>query len=503
MELYPFAASLYIPILILSQYIITETVKYQQENSNSLLRFVRLTGWVLLLIAPLSLYYGVDWNALDVPNSVSRCITILLCAVIMWIFRLLPDFVPSVFLLVGLLVLEVAPPTIVFSGYGSQVFFVALCVLSLSSMLTSSRLSQRILSYIVYKWQAKNKTMFSTIVFIFGLLMTPFIPSTNGRAALIAPFLDDALTQIPQNSKEHQRLIVALLGGISLLSPVFLSAKSINLLLWGMLSIHDQHHFNYLFWTIAALLPGLILVTLFLIVQALVFFNNDKISIREEAIKHLFCAENKLSRKEKVGIVTMCSLVLLVITHPYHRIEIHLLAITLFFSLLLFNVIHQRRLSNSIDWGFLIFIGAMIGFSNVLQFLRLDELVTANLSWLTQYIGSNDYMFIFLLSALVFLFRLFMPINATVILLGGALIPVSAIYGGYAWVVGFVILMMAESYIFPYQASYYMQCTCTLGVRHAKALHAHRVYALNGSVFFLKLAAIYLSLPYWTFLGVL
>jgi len=469
----------------------------------SLSAFVQPLGWLVLLIAPLSFYYAVDWEALEVSKSVGYCMLILLCAVIMWVFRLLPDFVPSVFLLVGLLSLGVAPAEAVFSGYSSQVFFLALSVLSLSSVIMSSGLGNRIMLFTMHKWRPKNKYLYSSIVFLFGLLATPFIPSTNGRAALIAPFLQDALAQIPPNSKEHQRLVVALLAGISLLSPVFLSAKSINLLLWGMLSSQDQYSFNYLFWMIAALLPGVILLALFLIAQAVVFYNREQITIDAAVIEAQYRALAPIGRQEMVGVAALASFILLVTTYSYHHIEIHLVAFILFFALLFFNIINQKQISNSIDWGFLIFLGAMVGFTNVLQGLGLNDLAAAQFQWLTRYVDDNIHLFIFLLSALVFIVRLFITINATVILVAGAMIPAVAALGSYAWLVGFIILMMSESFIWPYQASYYMQCNAVLGKRHLQALHAPRVYAINALVFGLKLIAIYLSLPYWRLLGVL
>ena len=464
---------------------------------------VQPVGWVVLLIAPLSVYYTVDWEAMAVSESVVHCIVVLLCAVIMWVFRLLPDFIPSVFLLVGLLSLGVASPQVVFSGYSSQVFFLALSVLSLSSVIMSSGLSKRIMLYALHKWRPKNKYLHSTIVFLFGALATPFIPSTNGRAALIAPFLNDALKQIPRNSREHQRLVIALLGGISLLSPVFLSAKSINLLLWGMFSSQDQYIFNYLFWMVAALVPGVILLVLYLLTQAVVFFNREHIVIDPELIEQQYRSLPKLSRQEIAGFAALASFVALILTYSYHHIEIHLVAFILFFALLFFNIINQKQLSDSIDWGFLIFLGAMVGFTNVLQLLQLNDLLAANFAWLTQHVDSNIHLFILLLSALVFVFRLFIPVNATVILLAGALLPAIALLGSYAWLVGFIILMMSESFIWPYQVSYYMQCESILGEPHAEALNCARVYAVNGITFVLKLAAIYLSLPYWKLLGVL
>ncbi len=475
----------------------------QSVRASSSMKLVQVVGWLVLLIVPLCFHFSMDWEALKISDSVSQCLTLLLCAVIMWVFRLLPDFVPSVFLMVGLLSMGVAPPEIVFSGYSSQAFFLALSVLSLSNVITSSGLSQRILSFVVYKWRPKNKYMFSSIIFTFGLLTTPFIPSTNGRASLIAPFLNDALEHIAQNSREHQRLAVALLGGISLLSPMFLSAKAINLLLWGMLSTQDQYSFNFTFWFIAALVPGMILIVLFIIAQALVFYNQKHIPINHELLESQRHNVTKMNNQEIVGVIAVVSFIFLILTYSYHHIEIHLIAFILFFSFLFFKVINRTQLSTFTDWGFLIFLGGMIGFTNVLQFLQLNDLIATSFAWLLQYIDTDIHLFILLLSALVFVFRLFISINATVILLAGALLPATAVYGGSAWLVGFVILMMSESFIWPYQASYYMQSIAVLGSRHWDVFHSHRVYAINGLIFLLKLATIYLSLPYWKFLGVL
>ena len=474
-----------------------------KEEAVSLGMGVQTVGWLSLLIVPWTIYYSTDWTALNVSTPVSYCILLLLCAVLMWVFRLVPDFVPSIFLLIGCLFLGVAPPNVIFSGYGSTTFFLALSVLSLSGVIMRSGLSKRIILYAMHKGRPNNKFLFSTIVFFFGIVSTPFIPSTNARSSMIAPFLDDALKHIPQNSKEHQRLIISLLSGISLLSPMFLSAKSINLLFWGMLSVQDQNVFNYIFWIIAAAVPGVIMVILFLIVQGLLFWNNEHIVINREFIEQQYRSLPKLSKQEIIGFVALIAFVVLILTYSYHRIDIYLVAFMVFFALLFFNVLDKQQISSSIDWSFLIFLGAMIGFTQVIQFLNLGDFITSGLSWLMQYLKTNIFLFIIYLSSVVFLFRLFMPINATVILLAGALIPATAIYGNYAWIIGFIILMMSESYILPYQASYYMQCESILGKRHAQALRSHRVYAVNGLTFLIKLIAILLSVPYWDLLGIL
>lgn len=458
-------------------------------------------GWLLALLVPLYFYYFGGWQG-HISEQAVYLIIILFSAVCMWVFRLLPDFVPSVFLLLGLLLLGAVPASVAFSGYSSQTFFMALSILSLSGVIIRSGLSERMMLFALNKGP-KNKLLFPGIIFICGVLATPFIPTTNGRVSLIAPFMGVILKQIKKGSVEHERMASVLLAGLSLFSPIFISAKSINLLVWGMLSTQDQSVFNYSFWLFAALVPGAIVGILYLLALVLIFWNNETIEIDEEYLKSEYESLPKISSSEIMAMVGLGCFVTLIVTHSVHHISLSLAAFLIFFSLLFFNLLNKRQISDLIDWSFLIFLGALIGFANAMEYLHIDQLVASNLSWLNHYLQSDITVFILLLCSVVFIIRLFLPINTTVILLAGALMPTASLYGASPWLVGFIILMMSESFIWPYQASYYMQCESILGEDHREALTSKRVLTLNFLVFLIKTLALYLSIPYWKLLGIL
>ena len=460
-------------------------------------------GWLLVLLVPFTLYMVLDASATTgASKQLNYFVFLISSAVIMWVFRLQADVIPSIFLLLGFLMLGVAPASVVFSGYASETFFMALSILALSSVIVDSGLSKRVM-LMAFHYGPKNKYLFSAVIFVFGLVLTPLIPTTNGRASIIAPMLKEALNHYKKNSVEHQRIVASLLGGLSLLSPAFLSAKSVNLVIWGMLSTQDQSIFNYSYWLLAALVPCVILLVLYSLALVVIFWNNDKIDVNFDLIREQYLQLPKVNKKERNAMIALFIFMLMIVTYSQHHINIPLIAFGIFFGLLFFNLLEKEDLSSSIDWSFLIFLGAVIGLSNTMQFLQMGDLIASNISWLTVYIQQNIYLFILFLSILVFIFRLFLPINACVLLLGTILVPIATIYGGSAWMIGFIILMMAESYIFPYQASYYMQCESILGADHLEALNSNRVYLINGLVFILKVIAICLSVGYWEFLGVL
>lgn len=69
------------------------------------------------------------------------------------------------------------------------------------------------------------------------------------------------------------------------------------------------------------------------------------------------------------------------------------------------------------------------------------------------------------------------------------------------WVVGFIILLLGDMWVFPYQCSHYLQFQ---EVNRAKGLYDGPAF-LNYNLFmnFVRFGGIYLSIPYLTALGIL
>ena len=48
--------------------------------------------------------------------------------------------------------------------------------------------------------------------------------------------------------KEGPRLTASVMGGASLMSAIFLSSKSVNFLIFGLLPLQEQARFQWLYW---------------------------------------------------------------------------------------------------------------------------------------------------------------------------------------------------------------------------------------------------------------
>jgi DASS family divalent anion:Na+ symporter len=167
----------------------------------------------------------------------------------------------------------------------------------------------------------------------------------------------------------------------------------------------------------------------------------------------------------------------------------------------MFNFLDVRDFRQRIDWTFLVFLGALVGLVKVMQFVGLDNWLAQHLQWLSEIMVHDFGRFVLLLAVAIFIVRMALPINATVVIFATLLVPTASAEGVNPWLVGFVILLLSESYIWSYQASYYLQF-CSL-VGPAAQAEDRRVVLLNAFSFLIKLVAIYASFPFWRQIGIL
>ena len=460
-------------------------------------------GWLLTLLLPCLFYYQFSINTTDLDTGQATLMVAILVAIVtMWIFRLMPDFVPALVGITGVVLLGLAPPDVALSGFASDSFFLAMGIFGLSAVLTHSGFSYRILLWLLRIGPA-NKLWYNFSLFATGLALTPLVPTANGRTAIVTPFLNDLLNSVDHASasREGPRLGVSMLGGVSLMSAMFLSSKSINFVVFGFLPMQEQSLYNWFYWLIAASVCGLVLLATFLLINSLLFRNASQPYIPRETVRHQAQLLGPVRPDEWAGALGLGVLLLGFLTVSIHRIPIPWISLGIISVLLMNGYLGRSDFQRRIDWGFLAFLGALIGLIASMQYLHLDVWLTQQLAWLATFMKQDFNLFIVLLASAIFLVRLALPINATVVIFATLLIPTAVNVGINPWLIGFLVLLFSESYIWPYQASYYLQYR---GIVNKVALTDERRTALfNAIMAAAKIGAVYASLPYWRNLGVL
>lgn len=476
-----------------------ETTAKEKDTSQSD-SLGEIIGWILTLCVPALVHYLLSSTLGQTNPNALRFLTIGSASVMMWAFQLLPEFVPALLALLWVILLGLAPPQVALSGFGSSGFVIALSIFGLSVVIRSSGLSYRVLLWLL-RIGPPSKTWYRLALFITGVALTPIVPSANGRVSIVAPLLNDLLQALQQaGERERQRLQVVTLSGVSLFSAIFLSSKSINFIVFGFLPHQAQMRFQWLTWFYAASVVAAVMLALYVLIDTLLFRNNDRPTLPKPVIIKQLAVLGPLSRSEWAGIAGLLALIISFVTTSFHHIAVPWITLAILAWLLMFGFIDRDEFRQNINWNFLVFLGALIGLMAVMRHVGLDQWLADRLGILGQYMRHDFAAFIALLAVAIFVARLALPINATIVIFASILIPYASAVGINAWLVGFLILFLSESFILPYQSSYYLQFASIVGDLKTSD---RRVLLYNLLLTLAKPLAIYASIPFWHQMGVL
>jgi divalent anion:Na+ symporter, DASS family len=459
-----------------------------------------VVGWGSAIVLPtLVMILGRGWGLQ--PNAV-LFLAVFAATVVMWVFSLVDEYVPGLFALFAILVLGLAPPAQVLAGFASDGFFLAMSILGLGTVIVASGLSYRFLLWLLLKlpshpfWQ--NLGLLAT-----GFLLTPLVPSINGRVALVTPLMLDMqeILGFRPGGAAATRLAVSAFTGASLLSAIFLTSKSVNFVVFGLLSTQGQNEFQWLYWCFAALVAGGVMLSLHLAACSLFFRGGEqpRFSRRQSAAQLRLLGP--LKGREWAALFGIVSFMLGVATVSLHKIQPPWLALIILYVMLLFGFLRKNEFKEKIDWPFLMYLGGLIGITGGFNAVGLDKWLAQHMSGLGDFMRGDLGLFLLALFALLFVVRLAVPISATIVIAATVFMPLAEIHGVNPWIIGMAILILGEMWFFPYQCSYYVQFREIAGRHGAYDEPAFLRYnaLMNG----VKLLALYASLPYWKWLGLL
>jgi DASS family divalent anion:Na+ symporter len=133
-------------------------------------------------------------------------------------------------------VAAIGPSAPSLSGFASPVWFLLLGVLAVGGGLARSGVLQRIAVALLSMFPA---TFVGQVVAFLagGLVMTPLLPLTVARCALTAPLARQVAEMLgyPARSRAAVGIGLAAFTGSGLLSRVFLSGATLNLVAWSLL----------------------------------------------------------------------------------------------------------------------------------------------------------------------------------------------------------------------------------------------------------------------------
>lgn len=459
-----------------------------------------LFGWLATFLAPvLVLYMAPQWNL--APHA-GHFLAIFSATVMMWVFNLVDEYIPGVFAVLTTLAMGLVPIPVMLSGLASDSFLLAMSVLGLATVIVASGLSYRLLLLLLLKLP-NTPFWHNTGLLLTGFVLTPLVPSINGRVALMTPFYRDMLEtlRLDFKSASANRLAVSTFVGAGLLSAVFLSSKSVNFVVFGLLSDQAQDQFQWLEWFKASAGAALALLATYFLASGLYFRKLPQAALLKDQVAAQLSLLGSMKSREWAAVGGVALFMLGVATTSVHAIQPPWLGLAILYGLLLFGSLTKEEFREKIDWPFLLYLAGIVGLTAALNHLGLTRLLAEKLPALGEVMRSSFPLFVLLLAGVIFVIRLAVPISATIVILATLFMPVAEAHGVNPWVVGFVILVLGEMWFFPYQCSYYLQFQQL--TRNCEFYDERTFLRFNLLSNALKLASVYASIPWWKMLGLL
>jgi divalent anion:Na+ symporter, DASS family len=444
--------------------------------------------WLGVLLLPIAVYFTLIDR---LTSNQSLFLALTSGSVVMWIFRLVPDFVPGIGLILVATLLELVPQSVAFSGFYSQIFFLVLGVFVLAAVLAESGWLVRIEVHLANKGGRSLRRQALSIL-ISAIMLTLVVPSPLGRTTMIKPLLDRFISST--DARHNSFFALLSVHSTTLLSTLFLTGNPLNFVLLSMLQEQTRARFNWLGWLQAS--SGLLLFCLLALLGWLWWQYRTVKADDSEAEALPTPVPQTLSLRDW-GIAVLYGLMILgVFTQSWHQIPLSWLVLFLALTVFLFQGLNLATLRRSVDWPTLLFIASVVAWGGMLDELQLSDWLAAQVTLIAPIFEQNFYLGISVVMALVLSLRLVIPGAPAFILLAATLLPFANVLGVSPWLIGFIVLTVSEAFIFPYQHGVLSQLISDLEAQQ-KPFIMRRLIA--GNLFFLlvRIAAIYLSIPWW------
>ena len=425
---------------------------------------------------------------------------IVLGAALGWFFEPVPDFVIALLMAAGWGVAGLAPVPLILSGFASSAWLVALGSFGLAVAMVRSGLLYRTALRFLMTFPLTQAGQVLALL-LSGILVTPLVPFGLARIAAVAPLTRDLAQTLgyPARGRGSAALAFAGLVGYGLFSSVFLTGLAMNFFVLDLLPPAERERVDWLNWLASAAPSGALTFTGAAVILLVLFRAGLAPRTSATVVRQQQRVLGPLSRHERVTLAALAVLLGGLVVQPLLRVDAAWLAIGALAITLAGGSLDREHFRGAIDWGFLTLFGVLLGTGQVLRSVDVDQWVGNSLIPVAQAIGSPDALVI-LLGLVVYGSRLILPWIPATLLLSLVFVPVAPQLGLSPWVVGFVVLTTANTWLLPHQSDMYR---LTRSVTEGELFTERDGVLLGVAMSLITLAALAASLPYWRATGVL
>jgi len=256
---------------------------------------------------------------------------------------------------------------------------------------------------------------------------------------------------------------------------------------------------GWLGWLVNAAPAGLLFLAGIVAVIVLLFRPSQGAGMAMETLRHQEKVLGPLSRHEAITVAGLAVLFAGLLLQPVLRVDSAWLALSALVFAVAGGALDRESFRSSIEWGYLVFFGVLLGAGGVLRGAGVDRWIGDALAPMARSVG-NPGNLVVVLSLGVVAARMVLPQIPAMYLLSLALVPAAPRFGLSPWVVGFVVQFAAYTWVHPRQSDYYR---LTRGMTRGEMFTERHGIIVGSGLTIVTLAVIAVSVWYWRLIGLL
>jgi len=459
-------------------------------------RFLGLILVTILCFLSLPLFRKTGLN-----DSQVILIELLLAATIIWSLNIVSYHAVSVALAVLVVLFGVTTPEKALSGFSSSSWFLVLGIFAISAAIAKTGLLYRFVLLVMKYFPPSYMGQIFGLAFS-GLVLTPVIPSANGRVILASPlvFTLSEILGFKKRDNGSVGMAMASLLGFGHMSFMFMNGTATCLLALSLLPSEVSSSVTWGYWLKAAFPLGILFFLFSYLAVVLLYRTKEIAKLNPLVIEAQLKTLGPLTAHEKISLATIFICLIGFLTQPWHHINVAWVAMLSFLILFAGSVLEEKTVRADIDWNFLISFGALVGFGNVISASGLSGIIASEMKPYLEIFIENPLILLWVIVLAVLGLRFILPLPPALLVSILSIVPVTSAFGLHPFVIALVVLASANPWFLPHQNWTYQNLLETTEGRlfdHKQTLKLACVHV------FIILAVVAISFPYWKALGLI
>lgn len=460
----------------------------------------RIICFILGLLAAVVCFLIAPPDGLTVEAM--KGIGILVCGIIWMVGAVFPDFAVMLAMLSFWVVFKVLPFDTAFSAFSGTSFWLLLGAMVIGVAGSKSGLLLRIALAVLKIFPANFQGQVLALL-TSGLIISPLVPSTAAKAAIMGPIAKQISDTMGYENKSRGSagLFYAYFTGFTCFGPIFLSGSFIAYSMLGSMP-EGFEGVTWLQWVYYALPWSIVMIVLSYF--AIVFFFKPKegVEFDKKTIKEMSEKLGPVKRDEWITMTVMVGSLILWMLERVIGVSSAAVAVVAMTVLVAAKVLDKTDFDKKVNWNLVFFIGAVISIGSMIKALGIDVYIGNVLTPVMVPLVGKPVIFILAYVAVVVLARFVIASTLTsTVLFTVALIPFGTAVGINPWVIGFIAYVSVHVWFMRYQMPLYLTANATAG--NGEML-TQKQAALQSTIYIvISTIGLLVALPWWKFLGMM